>query len=105
MPRISICSLVFIIRMPSLHSRAHAGSTLSESSGCIESPDAAGAAGVMATESRDQTLPLVSRLGPREWEHHDLALIEACDVDLVAVHEDCSDLIYQIDANLLQDVA
>ena len=56
-----------------------------------ESPDAA--AGVMATESRDQTLPLVSRLGPREREHHNLALTEACDVDLVAVHEDCSNLI------------
>ena len=105
MPRISICSLVFIIRMPSLHSRAHAGSTLSESSGCIESPDAAGAAGVMATESRDQTLPLVSRLGPREREHQDLALTVACDVDLVAVHEDCRVPIYHIDANLLQDVA
>ena len=47
----------------------------------------------------------LSRLGPREREDHDLALTEACDVDLVAVHEDCTDHISQIDANLLQDVA
>ena len=47
----------------------------------------------------------LSRLGPREREHHDLALIEACDVDLVAIYKDCRDHIFQIDANLLQDVA
>ena len=91
--------------MPSFHSRAHMQYTfLFRVFGLYdESSDAA--AGVMATESRDQTLPLVSRLGPRELEHHDLALIPACDVDLVAVHKDCSDLTYQIETNLLQDVA
>ena len=47
----------------------------------------------------------VSRLGTREREHHDLSLA-ACDVDLVAIHEDCtSDLTYQINANLLHDGA
>ena len=57
----------------------------------------------MAPGSRDQTLPLVSRLGARELEHHDLALTTACDVDLVAIHEDCTNLLFQADANLLQD--
>ena len=56
--------------------------------GCNESPRRV-ATGV----THVKTLPLVSRLGPREREHHNLALSEACDVDLVAVHEDCSNLI------------
>ena len=55
--------------------------------------------------SGDMIYSCLSRLGPREREHHDLALAEACDVDLVAVHEDCTGPIYQTDANLLQDVA
>ena len=102
MPRISICSLIY--HKYAVFSLKGACSTLSESFGLYnESPDAA--AGVMATESRDQTLPLVSRLGPCEREHHDLALTEACDVDFVAIHEDCSGLLFQTDANLLQDVA
>ena len=52
-----------------------------------------------------QTTVCVSRLGPREREHHDLVVTEACDVDLVAVHEDCTDSIFQTEANLLQDFA
>eukprot|EP00964_Phaeocystis_antarctica_P057375 scaffold33950_cov78-Phaeocystis_antarctica.AAC.9 len=49
--------------------------------------------------------PLFSRLGPRVPEHDDLVSINARDVDLVAVHKDCSNLTSQIDAKSVQDVA
>ena len=90
--------------MPSFYSQERMQYTLSESSGnefrrrgCVM------ATGVVTPDQVSTVC--VSRLGPREREHHDLVVSEACDVDLVAVHEDCRDPIYQTDANLLQDVA
>ena len=59
----------------------------------------------MGSLSSGDIYSCLSRLGPREREHHDRVVTEACDVDVVAVHEDCSDLMYQTHANLLQDVA
>ena len=46
-----------------------------------------------------------SRLGPRVPEHGDLVITTVGDEDLFAVHTDCRDIISQIDANTLQDVA
>ena len=44
-------------------------------------------------------------LGPREPQHHDLVSTEAREVDLVAVHKDCGNLTFRLEAYTLQDVA